>query len=93
LSLLVIARADSGQTEIKFESILVMPLVREAVSLLDVLAEEKGQNLSLSGDESAEVQGDRVLLRRVLVNLIDNAIKYSPMAGNIRVHILRIEQT
>ncbi len=90
-SLLVIARADSGQTEIRRENIFVMQLVREAASLLDVLAEEKGQNLSLDGDEFAEVQGDRVMLRRVLINLIDNAIKYSPAAGNIGVRVLRID--
>jgi heavy metal sensor kinase len=89
-SLLVIARADSGQAEIRCESVLMMQLAREAVSLLEVLAEEKGQNLSLDGDEFAEVRGDRVLLRRVLVNLIDNAIKYSPIAGNIYLRVLRI---
>jgi heavy metal sensor kinase len=90
-SLLVIARADSGQMKIIKERILIMDLVRESSSLLEVLAEEKKQNLSIDGDESAEVQGDRSLLRRILVNLIDNAIKYSPEAGTIRMRVLRVD--
>jgi heavy metal sensor kinase len=90
-SLLVIARADSGQTKIIKERILIMDLVREAASLLEVLAEEKKQNLSIDGDESAEVQGDRSLLRRILINLIDNAIKYSPETGTIHMRVLRVD--
>jgi signal transduction histidine kinase len=61
-SLLVITRADSGQTKIIKERIFIMDLVREAASLLEVLAEEKKQNLSIDGDESAE--GDMGSIRR-----------------------------
>jgi heavy metal sensor kinase len=91
-SLLIIARADSGQVEIRHESVPIIQSVREAVSLLEVLAEEKGQNLMIiESDDSAHVLGDPGLLHRALVNLIDNAIKYSPAAGSIRVRILRVD--
>jgi heavy metal sensor kinase len=92
-SLLAIARADSGQIQLERRRIAVLPLVREAASLLEVLAEEKGQHLSLDGDETANVQVDRAILRQILINLLDNAIKYSPDGGRISVHALRIGQT
>jgi heavy metal sensor kinase len=92
-SLLAIARADSGQIQLERETILVMPLVREAASLLEVLVEEKSQHLSLEGDETAQVQADPAILRRVVINLLDNAIKYSRNAGRISVRVLSIGQT
>ncbi len=59
------------------------------MSLLEVLAEEKGQAISLDGDGRAQVWADHLILRQVLVNLIDNAIKYSAYGGSIAVCIAR----
>jgi len=66
-----------------------MPLVQEASSLLDVLAEERGQTLSIDGDASIHVEADGVILRQVVINLLDNAIKYSPQGGLISVRVVR----
>ena len=87
-SLLTIARAESGQIQLERTTISVLPFVRDTVSVLDVLAEEKGQNLSIEGDETAQVQADGAILRQVLINLLDNAIKYSPAGARISVHVL-----
>lgn len=86
-SLLTISRADSGQIHLTKNDIAVLPFVREAGSLLEVLAEEKGQRLLIEGDERTLVQADRGILRQVLVNLLDNAIKYSPSGGAILVRV------
>jgi heavy metal sensor kinase len=88
-SLLAISRADSGQLRLEQATISLLPLVQEASFLLDVLAEEKGQTLSLDGDDSIHVRADSVVLRQVIVNLVDNAIKYSPRNGHITVRVLR----
>jgi heavy metal sensor kinase len=86
-SLLTIARADSGQIQLERTTIPLVPLVRDVTSLLDVLAEEKGQRLSVDGDETIQVQGDGSILRQVLTNLLDNAIKYSYSGSAISVRV------
>ncbi len=62
---------------------------RESASLLEVLAKEKEQTLLIEGDGTVSVMADRTILRQALVNLIDNAVKYSPMKGEIRVRVKR----
>ncbi len=88
-SLLTISRADSGMIRLQHATVSLLPLVREAANLLDVLAEEKGQVLSVEGDESIHVKADSIILRQVIVNLLDNAIKYSPRKGHISVRVFR----
>jgi heavy metal sensor kinase len=93
-SLLAISRAESGQTQLARTGIYVLPFARDVGSFLEVLAEEKGQNLSIEGDETAQVRADPAILRHVLMNLFDNAIKYSPAQGRISVRVLRaVEHT
>ncbi|HXP83700.1 MAG TPA: ATP-binding protein [Bryobacteraceae bacterium] len=90
-SLLTISRADSGQIRLQRATLGLLPLVQEAAVLLDVLAEEKGQTLSLEGDASIQVNADSVILRQVVINLLDNAIKYSPRKGHVSVRVLRYD--
>jgi heavy metal sensor kinase len=87
-SLLTIARADSGQIQLERTDVVLLPLVREVTSVLEVLAEEKGQKISVAGDETLEVQADVSILRQVLTNLLDNALKYSYSGGRISVRVL-----
>jgi heavy metal sensor kinase len=88
-SLLAIARADAGQIQLSRTEIQLLPFVKEVCSLLDVLVEERGQHLSVDGDETARVEADRAILRQIVINLLDNAIKYSPGGGRISVRVLR----
>ncbi len=86
-NLLTISRADSGQIRLQKSALNLTPLVREAASLLEVLAEEKGQSVSIDGDAAIGVNADPVVLRQIVINLLDNAIKYSPRGGRISVRI------
>ena len=86
-SLLAISRADSGEIRLAPAAITVLPFAREVACFLEVLAEEKGQHLTVAGDETARVQADSAILRQVLVNLLDNAMKYSPAGGQIAIRV------
>ena len=65
----------------------MMALAREAAVLFEILMEEKSQRFILEGDESTQVEGDPIFLRQALVNIIHNAIKYSPVGEVVSVRV------
>jgi heavy metal sensor kinase len=87
-SLLTISRADSGQIQLVKTGIVLLPFVREVGALLDVLVEEKQQHLSIEGHETARVLADAAILRQVVINLLHNAIKYSPVGGRVSIRVV-----
>jgi heavy metal sensor kinase len=88
-TLLTISRADSGQIQLHRTNLSLLNLARESAGILEVLAEEKQQQLVVQGDESVVVSGDRLILRQALMNLVDNAIKYSPAGETVLVAVAR----
>jgi heavy metal sensor kinase len=88
-SLLTISRADAGSLQLDVAEVRVLDLAREAAALFEVLVEEKALELVLSGDEFAVVEGDRLFLRQAFVNVLHNAVKYSPVGGIISVRVTR----
>jgi heavy metal sensor kinase len=86
--LLTLSRSESGQATLSLETIDLRTLVEEVVAHLGVLAEEKRQNLTIDGAErDVSVLADRLVLRQAVINLVDNAIKFSPLEGDIRIRI------
>lgn len=86
-TLLTIAHADSGKIVLQRSVFPMMDLVRESVAVVGVLAEDKKQTISVSGDDQACVNADRSFLRMAVINLIDNAVKYSPAKSAIRLNL------
>jgi signal transduction histidine kinase len=88
-SLLSLSRADAGHVHLGKEDISLLQLAKEAVSSVEVLAEEKRQRIRIEGDKTLFVSADRLILRQAIVNLVDNAIKYSPTESLIVVRVER----
>lgn len=86
-SLLTIARADAGQIRLNPAVLSARDLVRECAALFEVLLEENGQALTVDAPEDAHIEGDRLLLRQALVNVLHNAIKYTPRGGAIAMRL------
>jgi heavy metal sensor kinase len=86
-TLLTISRADAGQLQLQKSDFSIAELVREAVSLIAILAEEKGQDLDFEVRQDMVVHADRLFLHQAVVNLLHNAVKYSPPGGGIRVSV------
>ena len=86
-ALLRIANIESGRRRAAFESISLDHVVHDVAELYEPLAEEKEQKLEVSVSENVQVRGDRDLLFQAFANLLDNAIKYTPRGGSIRLSL------
>jgi heavy metal sensor kinase len=85
--LLMLSRADMGQVKLSIDIVDIPELAKEIAEQLGVLAEERNQSIKLRCDIVPVWIGDRVVLRQALLNLVDNAIKYSPVGGQIEVRV------
>jgi signal transduction histidine kinase len=66
-------------------------IAREVVELFDTAAEERRVHLKSVGDQRALVTGDRDLLFDAVANLVDNAIKHGPEAGQVTVEVTQTD--
>lgn len=83
--LLLLTRADSGRLAVSFQEADIAGLVGNVVEDMRVLAEEKNQKLTLIAKDGLCARVDADLLRRAVVNILDNAVKYTPRGGAISV--------
>jgi len=86
-SLLILTRADSGKVQLAPEALDLGELVGHVIDQLRVLADEKQQELTLRAPIRVRAIGDSALIRHALMNLIHNAIKYTPNGGTITVDV------
>ena len=83
--LLTLSRADTGKAQLSVDMVDIPELAEEIAEQLGVLAEEKNQSIKVQSQVVPRWIGDRVMLRQALLNLVDNAIKYSPVGGSIEI--------
>ncbi|HWB97208.1 MAG TPA: ATP-binding protein, partial [Bryobacteraceae bacterium] len=85
--LLNLARADAGHQPIHEEEFYLNDLVDECVRAVQPLARQKQIRLASSPGLDLPFRGDLQLLRRMISNLLDNAIRYTPAGGRVSLHL------
>jgi heavy metal sensor kinase len=86
-TLLTIAQADSGEIRLHRTSFPFSDLVQESAAIVAVLAEDKRQTILIDGESDIRILADRNFLRMAVINLLDNAVKYSPEESTIHLHL------
>jgi signal transduction histidine kinase len=86
-SLLVLARADSGERQIERERFFLDDLAIDAAGASRVVARQKGVEVTVEEFEEAPVVGDPALTRQLIMILLDNAVKFTDSGGEVRLHV------
>jgi PAS domain S-box-containing protein len=87
-ALLRITEIEHSRRRDGFGEVHLAPLIREVGDLYDPVAEDKGVTLWAEAPDGATVQGDRDLLFEAVVNLVDNAVKFTPQGGRVELVLL-----
>jgi two-component system heavy metal sensor histidine kinase CusS len=83
--MLFLARADRGMIEVRVEPIELRPEIESVAEYFEAAAAEKSQRIAVRGE--GRVDGDRLMVRRAVNNLLSNAVRYSPTGARIDVAI------
>jgi signal transduction histidine kinase len=84
-ALLLIAEAEAGAVREASERVDLPHVIEGVAELYEPLAEEKGLVLEIAPGRTASIRGNVRLISQALANLVDNAIKYTPEGGRIRI--------
>lgn len=86
-SLLSIAQTEAGNHRTQWDKVNLKQLAIDLMELYTPLAESKKQTLEVVNGNDSFINGSRDLLAQSFGNLLENAIKYTPQGGNIKLHI------
>src|SRR2546425_1249805 len=83
--ILDLSKIEAGRLELAIENVLVPTALAEVTSTLRSLAEKKSQTLSQFAATGLAIRADSTRFKQVLMNLVGNAIKFSPAGGRIEL--------
>ena len=83
--LLRISRIEEGHLSLSTEPVELLPLAQEVVRILEPRRAARGQRFAVTVPDGLEVQADEGALEQILVNLLDNALLYTPARTTITV--------
>jgi len=89
--ILDLAKVESGQMELRAEKVRVGEVVRQVLTTVEPLAHAKGISTRSQAGPSGTIVADRGKLKQMLLNLVSNAIKFTPAGGRVSVMGRRID--
>jgi heavy metal sensor kinase len=87
--LLTLARADAGKEQWNFAEVDLGRLITDLSIDVEVLCQEKGLSFQLGQTQDLVMKGDEARLRELFMNLLDNAIRYTPTPGTVSLSLRR----
>jgi len=89
--LLFLARSDAGKEQLNFEDVDLKELIIGLAANIEALAQDKGIKFTVDTKDDVNVSGDKVKLRQLFTNILENAVRYTPADGKISVSLLEKE--
>ena len=90
--LLLLARIDARKLSIGRETVRLDEVLVDCVRLMQTLASERSVRLDVRIEEAVELEGDTGHLKRALLNVIENALKYSPSGEVVLIELTRLAE-
>ncbi len=84
-TMLMISKTEAGVDKLSREEIDLTRLIERACELFEPSGEDKGVTLKWNAPEGIRLVGDNQMIQRMLSNLLDNAVKYTPAGGSVTV--------
>ena len=91
-TMLAISKTEAGVEKVSHDKVDIATLIGNACELFEPLAEEKNVALRCHAPEKTMVLGDARMLQRMLANLLDNAVKYTPPGGAVEISLSESEK-
>ena len=91
-TMLVISKTEAGVEKVSHDKVDIAALIGNACELFEPLAEEKNVGLRCRAPEKTIVSGDARMLQRMLANILDNAVKYTPPGGEVEISLSESEK-
>jgi len=91
-TMLAISKTEAGVEKLSHDKVDIATLIGNACELFEALAEEKNVALRCHAPEKTMVLGDARMLQRMLANLLDNAVKYTPPGGAVEISLSESEK-
>ncbi len=89
--LFAISRLDAGEAQAEWVPFDLAQLAAATADQMSLLAEDKNIQVKCTAAKGVWVEGDRARLKQVVVNLLDNAIKYTPQGGEVALTVKTID--
>jgi len=86
-----LTRVDMNQLPLEISELYLDEVIAETMHASDVLAQRKGIRLTSQDMQEAPYRGDERLLRQMISDLLDNAIKFTPQGGTVEVKLHQVE--
>ena len=90
--LLFLARSDAGKEQLNFEDVDLKEVITRLAANIEVLAQDRGIKFTVDAKDDVDVSGDKVKLRQLFTNILENAVRYTPLTERSPFHCWKKNQ-